>query len=191
MNFNHYNSYAKAPEFVVYEYLAMDERYPLFDEPKVNLCLLKNYSPVELFDFQDRKFILLQKHIDFKPIKLEKTKEYAMYIDSPIVPKQDVYYQIGVYNSTIGSIMSIINHAPKINIEIHSINTPIQYRTGKKLLETGLFLDKNITSTEDFYSLFFKESSVKLAPIKFLSLKPSNTLFFTDKIRITEYKITQ
>ena len=74
MNFNHYNSYTKAPEFVVYEYLAIDERYPLFDEPKVNLCLIKNYSPIELFDFQNRKFILFQKHKDFKPIKLKKQK---------------------------------------------------------------------------------------------------------------------
>ena len=190
MNFNHFNSFTKAPEFVVYEYLAIDERYPLFDEPKVNLCLLKNFSPVEMFDFQNRKFILLQKRKDFKPIKLEKTKEYAMMADSPLVPKKDVYYEIGVYNSIIGKFITVIDHAPEIRLEIRT-NAATEYRTGKKLLESGLFLENKINKTEDFYSLFFSDSLAKLEKVKFYNFKPKNSAYFTDKIKITEYKITQ
>jgi hypothetical protein len=99
MNFNHYNNRQTAPDFVIYEFLAIDQRYPLFDEPKVNLCLLKNYQVVETFDFQERKFILLQKKADFKPIKLEKINEYAMMLESPLVPQKDIFYEVGVYNS--------------------------------------------------------------------------------------------
>lgn len=190
MNFNHYNSSAKAPEFVVYEFLGIDERYPLFDEPKVNLCLLKNYSPVELFDFQNRKFILLQKRKDFRPIKFEKTKEYAMMANSPLAPKQDVYYEIGVYNSITGKIMSVIDHAPEIKLEIKT-NSSTEYRTGIKLLESGLFLEQKINKTEDFYSLFFSDSLAKLEKVKFYNFKPKNSSYFTDKIKITEYKIMQ
>jgi hypothetical protein len=190
MNFNHYNSYTKAPEFVIYEYLAIDERYPLFDEPKVNLCLIKNYSPVEMFDFQNRKFILLQKRKDFKPVKFEMTKEYAMMADSPLSPKQDVYYEIGVYNSITGKIMSVIDHAPEIMLEIRT-NSSSEYKTGEKLLESGLFLEQKINTTEDFYSLFFIDSLAKLEKIKFYNFKPKDSGYFTDKIKITEYKITQ
>ncbi len=191
MNFNHYNNYNKAPEFVIYEYLSMDERYPLFDEPKVNLCLLKNYNPVDLFDFQNRNFILLQRKKDFKPIKLEKIKEYAMMAESSLTPKQDVYYEIGVYNSIKGSMMSVIDHSPEINLEINATGNPRQYRTGKNLLQSGLFLDKNITKTEDFYRLFFTDSLDKIESIKYYNFKLGNKTMFKDKIKITEYKITQ
>jgi hypothetical protein len=189
-NFEFYNSYSKAPEFVIYEYLAIDGRYPLYDEPKVNLCLLKNYNPVELFDFQDRKFILLQKRKDFKPIKLIMEKEYAMMIESPLVPMKGVYYEVGVYNSLIGKGISIIDHAPEIKLEVKT-NIQMEYRTGKMLLESGLFSDIKINTTEDFYSLFFIDSLAKLEKVKYYNFKPRNTTYFTDKIRITEYKITQ
>lgn len=190
LNFNHYNEPSKAPEFVLYEYLAIDQRYPLFDEPKVNLCLLKNYTPVEMFDFQTRKFLLLQKRKDFRPIKLEKTKEYAMMMDSPLVPQEGIYYEVGVYHSLKGRIASIIDHGPPINLEVIS-KGPIPFRTGKKLLETGLFSDKNITKTEDFYALYNSDSIKKLETIKGYQFRPQNNSMYKDKIRITEYKIIQ
>lgn len=190
MNFNHYNSKEKSPEFVLYEFIAIDQRYPLFDEPKVNLCLLKNYTPVETFDFQERKFILLQKRKDFKPLKLEKTKEYAMMTESPLVPKKDVFYEIGVYNTITGSLVSIIDHSPELSLEIKT-NTSAEYRTGKKLLESGVFLEQKINTTEDFYSLFFTDSLVKMEKVKFYNFKPKSPSLFKDKIRVTEYKISQ
>ena len=190
MNFNHYNSMEKAPEFVIYEFLAIDQRYPLFDEPKVNLCLIKNYTPVEMFDFQNRKFILLQKRNDFRPIKLEKVNEYAMESESPLAPKKDIFYEIGVYNSMIGSLVSIIDHAPELSLEIKT-KTSSEYRTGKKLLESGVFLEQKINKTEDFYSLFFADSLAKMEQVKFYNFKPKSPTLFKDKIRITEYKITQ
>lgn len=192
LNFNHYNDSSKAPEFVFYEYLAIDNRYPLFDEPKVNLCILKNYTPVETFDFQERKFILFQKRKDFKPIKLEKSNEYAMVMGAPLVPKKDVYYEIGVYHSFKGSIMSVIDHGPTINLEVNAEGSGVvQFRTGKKLLETGLFLDKNIKNTEDFYALYTNESANKLGIIRCYRFNPLDPSMYKEKIRITEYKITQ
>lgn len=190
MNFNHYNTKETAPEFVIYEFLAIDQRYPLFDEPKVNLCLLKNYTPVELFDFQERKFILLQKKTDFKPIKLQKIKEYAMMIESPLAPENNVFYEIGVYNSITGSLVSVVDHAPELSLEIKTATTT-EYRTGKKLLESGVFLEQKINTTEDFYSLFFADSLAKMEKVKFYNFKPKSPSLFKDKIRITEYKITQ
>ncbi len=190
MNFNHYNSIAKSPEFVIYEFLAIDQRYPLFDEPKVNLCLLKNYTPVELFDFQERKFILLQKRKDFNPLKLVKIKEYAMMAESLLAPKKDVFYEIGIYNSILGNVVSAFYHAPELSLEINT-NTSAEYKTGKKLLESGLFLEQKINSTEDFYALFFADSLVKLKKINFYNFKPKTAALFKDKIRIIEYKITQ
>ena len=113
-----------------------------------------------------------------------------MMAESPLAPKHDVYYEIGVYNSITGKIISVVDHAPEIRLEIRTYASK-EYRTGKKLLESGLFLEQKINKTEDFYALFFSDSLAKLEKIKFYNFKPKNPGYFKDKIKITEYKITQ
>lgn len=189
MDFEFYNS-SQAPEFVIYDFAAIDGRYPLFDESKVNLAYIKNYNVAELFDFEGRKVALLQKNSDFKPIKFEKVKEYAMFLDTPLVPKKDIYYEVGIYNNLKGKIVSIFQHAPEIRLEIKLKDATIrEFRTSKLLLETGLFSDKFIASTSEFISLF--NALNENQDIKYYNFKPLNNSLFKGKIRITEYKIIQ
>ena len=191
MNFNHYNS-TKAPQFILYDYTTIDYRYPLFDESKVNLCIIKNYEIAFYFDYQGRKVILFEKRKDFRPLKLVKSDEYAMVSDSPIKPKEGIFYEVGIYNSFIGKVCSIFNNAPELKLEIVAGNSyQREYHTGKSLLETGLFLDKNIVDTNDFQKLFNKDSIQTLLSVKGYHIKFKNQINFKDKIRITEYKITQ
>ena len=188
LNFNHYNS-TKAPDYVIYDYASIDGRYPLFDESKVNLALLKNYELEEFFEYDKRKVALLKKKVDFKKIKFEKIKEYAMLLNSPLEPKEDIYYEIGVYNNILGKFVSIFEHAPELRIEIKINDGNItEYRTSKLLLESGFFFDKYISDTENFSFVFGDESIPK---IKYYNIKPLNPTLFKDKLRITEYKITQ
>jgi hypothetical protein len=189
MDFNHYNS-SNAPEFVIYDFASIDGRYPLFDESKVNLVLFKNYQVAELFDFDGRKIILFQKKKDFKPITFEKIKEYAMLLDSPLVPKKDIYYEIGIYNSLIGKFVSVCQHAPEIRLEIKlKDGNVMDFRTSKLLLETGLFSDKFINDTKSLKTFFDPINDNQV--IKYYKFKPLQSSFFNDKIRITEYKIKQ
>ena len=60
LNYEHYNS-NKAPQFIIYEYLSIDNRYPLFDEPKMNLIL---------FEDKNRKNIIKTRFLDTKKKKL-------------------------------------------------------------------------------------------------------------------------
>ena len=189
MNFKHYNS-KNAPEFVIYEVAGIDNRYAFFDESKVNVALIKNYFLIETFDFDGRKVQLLQKKQDFKPIKLEKIKEYAMLLNSPLVPQKDVFYEIGIYNSLSGKITSLFSHAPEIRLEMKTSDGYIkEYRTSKMLLETGIFCNQYISETKSLNSLF--DSKIDDLKIKYYIIKPVDESFFNDKIRITEYKITQ
>lgn len=189
MDFNHYNS-SKAPEFVIYDFASIDGRYPLFDESKLNLALCRNYQVSEFFDFDGRKMILFQKKTEFKPITFEKIKEYAMYINSPLVPRKDIYYEIGIYNSLSGKIASVFQHAPEIRLEIKlKEGYSIEFRTSKLLLETGLFSDMYMSDTKSFKTFFDKvNENQKIKYYKFIPLQPS---FFKEKIRIVEYKIKQ
>jgi hypothetical protein len=189
MNFQHYNS-NKAPEFVVYDLASIDGRYAFFDEPKVNLALTKNYKIVEKFDFDGRNLLLLQKRSDFKPLKFEKIKEYAMYIDSPLVPEEGTFYQVGVYDNFLGKIVSIIEHSPEIQLLITTEDGSIsEFRTSKLLLESGLFFNRFVNETSKFSNIF--EAPDLNMKVKYYNFKPIHPSQYKDKIRITEYKIAQ
>ena len=189
LNFNHFNS-NKSPEFVIFDYASIDERYPLFDESKVNLSLIKNYKIVSSFEFDNRNMLLLQRNKDFKPLIFIKQKEYAMYINSPLIIKNDIFYEITVYNNIMGEIKSKINYAPEINIEIKNEQGQLtKFRSSKFLLESGLFSQHIVSGTSDFVNLMQQQNPNN--KIKSLYVRPLNSDLFKEKIKITEYKISQ
>lgn len=187
-NFEHYSS-DKAPKFVLYDFGSIDDRYPLFDEPKLNLLLTTNYTCKDTIVLNNRLNLLLEKTND-KKIKLVQTKEYAMYMDSPLIPKEGVYYKVFLYRNLLGDFVSIINHAPEISLAVATKDGNTKYyKTSKGLLETGLFGTQHITTTNDFRNLMLKQSN-ELRQISAYYFKPKSLSLFKDKIRIIEYKIT-
>jgi hypothetical protein len=189
LNFDHYNS-KNGPQFVLYEFKSIDSRYPLFDEPKVNLVLLKNYIIVDTFVLHENKFVVLEKKKEAKPIKLEFLKEYAMLIDSPLIPENDIYYEVELYHTLIGKSYSIFNHTPDIKLNIKtSKGKTTEFKTSNALLKSGLFFDKIINNNEDFIEAINSINKPKLK-IQY-NFIPLNQDYFKEKIRIKEYKITQ
>src|SRR5690606_12224046 len=129
LNFDHYNS-EKAPQYVLYDYESIDNRYPLFDEPKVNLVLLKNYTAVDTLTFNGHHLLLLEKKKEAKPVQLRFIREYAMYKTSPILPKENIYYEVTFYNTIDGKIQSLLTHAPEINLAIQTMDGALmEYKT--------------------------------------------------------------
>ena len=190
LNFEHYNNTNTAPNFVLFDYASLDYRYPMFDEPLVNIALLKNYSPAKKFEFQGRQMLLLKKNDVFRKIKLIENKQYAMFLDSNITPKKDIFYKIEIYNSWKGKLYSIFKHAPEIQLHIDS-NQPRDYHIGSKLLSTGIFGNLHISTTEDFLKLYNMKESESLSTIKKYNINFIDKANFKDKIKITEYKVTQ
>lgn len=189
-NFDYYNS-DKAPKFVLYDFEAIDDRYPLFDEPKLNLILTKNYSCIDTLVVNSRKTLLLEKKATTQKLKFVQTKEYAIYLDSPLVPKDGVYYEVFVYRNLLGDFMSTIDHGPDISLNVVRADGNVRkYKTSIKLLETGIFSSEHITDTNSFKSLLNGETQSQ-NQIKGYYFEPKNKIFFKDKIRIKEYKITQ
>jgi hypothetical protein len=189
LNFEHYNS-PKAPEFVIYDYASIDDRYPLFDESRVNVVLAKNYELAELFEYDGRKLLLLQKKKDFKKVTFTKIKEYAMYLNAPLVPKEGVYYEVYFYNSLKGKAVSILEHAPEIGMEILANDgLTTHFKTSKLLLESGVFSSQIITQTSDFMNMMQTSENSKNRSIKAYYFKPVHRNSFNDKMKIIEYKI--
>ncbi|HLF51744.1 hypothetical protein [Flavobacterium sp.] len=189
LNFNHYNS-VKAPKFVLYDFESIDYRYPLFDESKMNLVLLKNYQVVDTLFHNERSMLLLEKRKEAKPVKLEYLRTYAMLLDSPIVPQEGIYYEVELYNNFKGKITSIFSHSPEVSLVIKTMNNrTLEYRTSKPLLETGLFLNTFIHKTADFKKCINKDTIDDKMLIRQYNFKPKDYKLFKEKIKITEYKI--
>lgn len=190
LNFDFYNS-EKAPKYVLYDYASLDYRYPLFDESKVNLVLLKNYNAVETFTLNERQIILLERKENAKPIKLIFNKEYAILSDTPLIPKKDIFYEVEFFSTLKGKIVSIINHAPEIKFSIKKNNNGTnEYRTSNSLLKSGIFSDYQFNSTEEYLNNY-KNILNEENRIKYYTFYPVNQEYYKDKIKITEYKITQ
>ena len=190
LNFDFFNS-EKAPKYVLYDYASLDYRYPLFDESKVNLVLLKNYNAVETFTLNERQIILLERKENAKPIKLIFNKEYAILSDTPLIPKKDIFYEVEFFSTLKGKIVSIINHAPEIKFSIKKNNNGTnEYRTSNSLLKSGIFSDYQFNSTEEYLNNY-KNILNEENRIKYYTFYPVNQEYYKDKIKITEYKITQ
>ncbi|MCF6131462.1 hypothetical protein [Flavobacterium wongokense] len=185
-----YNS-SKAPQFVLYDFCAIDDRYPLFDEPKLNLILSKNYSCVDTLSVGGRPSLLLEKKANSNKVKLVKINEYAIYMDSPLIPKEGIYYKVVMYRNLLGDFMSVIDHGPDISLSVvDKVGNTRKYRTSNKLLETGIFSTQHITNVNDFKSLGMGEIKEE-SQIRAYCFEPKSKLYFKDKIRIIEYKITE
>lgn len=189
-NFDFYNS-EKAPKFVLYDFEAIDDRYPLFDEPKLNLIFKQNYTCVDTLVVNSRKTLLLEKKASAQKIKFVQIKEYAIYLDTPLVPQEGIYYEVFVYRNLLGDFMSVIDHGPNILLAVVRNDGEVRkYKTSNKLLETGVFSTQHIKDTNEFRSLLEGDNKEQ-NQVKAYYFEPKNKTFFKDKIRIKEYKITQ
>lgn len=190
LNFNHYNS-SKAPKFVLFDYKSINATYPLLDESKVHLVLFKNYQLVESFIFQERKLLLLERKSDFKPISLILQNEYALLLNSPLVIKENCFYEVELYNSVNGKIKSFMEYAPEVVLNIKTSNNRlIDFKSSKAQLKTGLFFTHFIESTDDFEKVLKNDSLDATNQIKSFSFKVKDQ-YFKEKIRVKEYKIKQ
>jgi hypothetical protein len=188
-NFDHYNS-EKAPKYVLYDFGSVDNRYPLFDESKLNLLLSMKYSCVDTLTHNNRLMLLLEK-TNQKRIKLVQTKEYALMIDSPLIPKEGIYYEVFLYRNLPGDFISLVNHAPEIYLSIFTKDGKYNnFKSSKGLLETGVFGNQFITDTRGFKN--FMEKKVNDSnTVSAYYFRPYTPSLFKDKIRIKEYKIIQ
>jgi len=189
LNFEFYNS-DKAPEFVIYDVCAIDDRYAFFDDAKINLVLSQNYIVKDTFNYKNRNLLLLKKDHQKHKIRLTKDKEYAIFIGDLLQPKPNVFYEIGVYENFYGKAYSFFFHAPPLKLEIKTKYQSKFYKTSKELLNAGLFSENYISNTTEFTEMM----NSKLTPYNqanYYRIEPQNKSMFKDKIRVTEYKITQ
>lgn len=190
LNFNFYTS-QKAPKFIFYEFDAIDNRYPLFDETKMNLCVLRNYICVDTFSFGNRPVLLLErKSKPPPPITFTKTKEFEMSINDEIPAKTESYYEFKLSNTLGGKLVSTFSYAPEMLISIKTADGQYsEYRTSKELLASGIAGNRLFNSTIEFYHYLRQDSVNTGREIVSYRIKPKQPDLFNDRVKVTEYKI--
>ena len=108
-----------------------------------------------------------------------------------MIPKKDIFYEVEFFATVKGKIVTIINHAPEIKFSIKKNNYGTsEYRTSNSLLKSGIFSDYQFNSTEEYLNNY-KNILNEENRIKCYTFYPVNQEYYKDKIKITEYKITQ
>lgn len=188
LNFNFYNS-KKAPEYVFYDYNSIDNRYPLLDESKVNLLILKNYTCVDTFIFYEKKMLLLKKTNTAKT-NLKKLREYETNFNELLVPRDSIYYEVFISNTFGGKLISFLRHSPEISLIIKTADGKIHtYKISKKLLETGIFSSRFYTTTDDFLRGLKKDSLNAGDKVLGYGFEASSPGLFNTSVKVVEYKI--
>ena len=183
LNNDCYNSELNSPKFVIYDYAAIENRHPIFDESKVNLNLFKNYKVVEKFNHNQRDLLLFERKENFRPINLEFLKSHDIEINQEFMLEPNKYYKITVNNNFIGFLYSLIKFSPKLEIDVDGKT----YRTSKSLLESGIFSTSNVNRIEDLDMQINNNLQDKIK----IKIAPDDEMFFNKSIEVTEYKITQ
>lgn len=191
LNFDLYNS-AKAPEYVLYEMQSIDNRYPVFDEPKLNQLLLKNYECIDSVGISGAPLLLLKKKQNAKKLEFKKLREYETGLQDPIRIEHDLFYELNVSYSLRGKLQTIFHRAPKLGLAVGLSDSFFhEYKTSPKLLASGIFSDHFFTTTGDLYDYMRKDRDSAGTGFKvwWYGLKADKPECFKDKIIVTVYKV--
>jgi hypothetical protein len=187
LNFHYYND-KNAPDYVIYDTGATDERYSFHDDIRLNLTLIKNYQVKDTFSYKKRNLLLLEKNKIMKKVEFKKIKEYAILAGDPIIPKKDIFYEVELFQNIYGKINTLFFHSPPIKLEIFTDDGKMySHRTSNELLKAGIFSEHYISNTDDFKVLLQNKKNEKKIISYIVNIQERDK--FREKIKITEYKI--
>lgn len=180
----------KSPTFVLYDFASIDNRYPLFDEPLINLRLFENYDVCDTLQSYGRFKLLLKKKNTPSKITLVPLNSYEKSLDYKIIPKSDIYYEIEIKKTLKGKLQSLFFKPPQLLLQIMNGNKQLfEYRTSINLLESGFFSDRIFYQTSDIFNMYNKTISDRNNKILFYGIRTLNSDCFRNIMTINEYKI--
>ncbi len=174
VNYDFYQS--KGPRFVIYDYDAIDGRYPFNDECLVNLFLVKNYSVADTFTGNERWRVLLQKKEKTEPLIFTDDKEDHLNIADEVPVRGFSFLKINVAYNLAGKINAFFFKPPQLKIMFLKAGGEwATYRTSPELLKGGVYVGRFINDNRDFVRLLSLNDS--LPEIKRVKLSFDSSCF--------------
>lgn len=176
-----------SPDYIIYDYDAIDERYPYNDEAVLNLFLTKNYNFADSFTSNERWRVLLEKKKWAGPISFTPMHEAKMNIGDTILVDGAQLLRIDVKFNLLGVLRSSFYKSPAIRIMLLKGNGEwVGFRTSKELLKAGIMVDRCIMNNGEFVQYMYHPEW--LQPVLKVKLVPQED-HFASEMNVKYFKI--
>lgn len=186
INYEHYLK--NAPEYILYDYDAIDGRYAFNDDFLVNLFICKNYTFADSFVSNSRYRLLLRKKTEIAPLQEVETKQITAGLNEPIPVEWVMTMRADLKYNFAGKLQSILDRPPVIQIVMVDRNNAVRhYKTSVELLKAGIFLDRWVASTRGF-EVYMRDKNM-LDVFNTVTIKADEKYFEKDiKVKYINYK---
>ncbi len=184
-----YEFYLKnPPEYILYDYDAIDGRYAFNDDFLVNLFICKNYTFADSFVSNNRLRLLLQKKTEIAPLQEVETKEITTGINKPIPVEWVMTMRAELKYNFAGKLQSILDRPPVVQIVMVDRNNAVRhYKASVELLKAGIFLDRWVASTRGF-EVYMRDKNM-MDVFNTVTIKADEKYFEKDiKVKYINYK---
>jgi hypothetical protein len=172
LNANHFKG-SEAPDHIIYQYGAIDGRYPLFDEPATFRTILENYEILS-----PENYLILQRRQEeityaYTPVTAG-TCALGTPINVPQLPGQHIYCNVDVSLSFFGKVMNLF-YKPSILyfcFYIKGVPQPVVHRFLRRTATNGLFVSKYAGNLFDIYQIIRKEYVQNIEKIQIMTTHP-------------------
>lgn len=141
-------SSAKAPDYVLFKYQPIDERYPTLDDAGALRQLLFNYAPL----FEERGYTLWKRTGEARPIQPKLISTQSLLFDEvcPLPAGQNLWLEVDVPKSFRGRLLDLIYKPPKVEIWVNdSHGRQIVHRLIPSMSSTGFLINPQLETSRD------------------------------------------
>lgn len=177
----------QAPDFLIYDYDAIDNRYPFSEEGPINLAIAQHYALADTFTSNERLRLLLTKRDDLVPLEMKETDREKFTIAQEIDTRQADLIKADINYSLKGKLRATWYKPSPVRISLQRRNGQwLTYKTSPELLRAGLMVGKLIQSTQDFSDLL--TGNGYLEPVLKIKIEADSN-FYDPEVVVTYFEV--
>ncbi|WP_295794320.1 hypothetical protein [Mucilaginibacter sp.] len=159
----------QAPNFLIYDYDAIDNRYPFNDESLANLFILRNYTLADTFASNQRQRLVLQRNDKTAPLQFKHIKRFEFSPTDTIPVTNFNFIKLDVQYNLPGKIKAFVNKPPHVQISyMRADGKWFTYKTSPELLKMGLYVGCLVTNDDEYIALLNDKPAAAIKKIKLI-----------------------
>jgi hypothetical protein len=164
-----------APDFVLYDYQSVDDRFAWLDESRTKLALLTNYAPVTQIEGE----LVLRKRKDPKVLikSAEQTLMVKMGQEIPVRKSNSLQFSRFLIDFNLtGKLRNFFFQPPllKISITLENGETRSFKRAVRSVLADGVILNKYVEGNDEFQLMLLSEGKANYN-IRSVRIEPADS----------------
>ena len=157
---------AAAPEYIIYSYITIDDRYAAFDEPATFRVLLDDYRVVKTLG---SSALVLQRVSDVVTPTPSAPVTACAALGAPVTIPQALgvrtFAQVDVSRSLPGKLLDLLAKGPEVRITLTTASGSVQHRLVDAVAPDGLYVSDLLTSTPDVAAAIAGSGGVPLTSL--------------------------